>query len=107
MHDFSTPGYKALRAEFNISFDGYDPFGSAMGWFFPLADYLFHNSAEEIPPAWGYGHGVLCNGERDDYESEIIGGLADAGQITDDDLLTFGTVLNRYVNLCELAGRSY
>jgi hypothetical protein len=102
-----TAGYNALRTQFRITYDG-DLWGQAMGWLFAIADYLWHTSPEDIPASWQFRHSPVCNGDNpDNYELSTIGYMIVNGEITDEDVLTFGKTLGRYANVLRLAGRDY
>jgi hypothetical protein len=97
-----------------------DPFGWALGWQFAIAETL-HIAGEDVPPSWQFRPSPFMasddteelarrarNAEGDhSYEDETAAALLLAGDITAEELTYAGTVLARYVRLCELAGRSY
>lgn len=88
--------------------DSSDPWGTAMGWWFGIADVLWHKSAEEIPSHWEYRHGLGCSGvDMDDWPTGEIAALHESEAISDDDLLYAGEVLHRYCTWLHAAGHSY
>ena len=104
----ATPGYKALRAEYNVSWDGEDPWGSNFGWFAAMCEFVHHNVGT-VPAEWQFtdapGHGTWPDG--DIYPDEMIGDMWDEGEFTMDDALTFGHVVNRYDDMLRAAGLNY
>ena|ERR1700760_3529556 len=108
INDLTTDGYKRLRKLFREG-DSYDAWGNAMEFFFAVAHVLWHETAEPIPSAWGYGHSPVCDRITNDdewtaYDIRVM--LADE-EITEDDLLTFGWVLDKYTNAMRAAGMNY
>lgn len=114
-------GLELLITTYADSGDG-DEWGSAMGWLFATHEVLYHESAEQIPTAWGISHGqhyagfafrphVAANsggsgtGETD-TQAEILE-LLDTGYVTDDDLIEFGTYLNGVIGDLIAAGKDY
>lgn len=109
MYDLTTKGYKAIRFEFATAFDGGDPWGSAMEWFFAVAETLYHNGVE-LPAEWKFRDSPVhtdADYAVDDYATSIVTDLLDLQEVTTHDLLTFGHVLDRYTNVLKEAGRDY
>lgn len=105
--DMSTDGYSSLREEFRLAFDPCDAWGSVMGWFFGVADVLYHHDADLIPDTWRFGHGAGCDGNSlDDPDRDIQDGLDD-GWWAPEDLVSFGTVLSRFSDMLRTNGGSY
>lgn len=100
-------GYQYLAGEFRVAFDGADPWGSSMGWFFAVAETLWHRSAADIPAEWQFGHGMGCDGSSDDYPDAVVMEMYDSGQVSDADLVRFGNVLSRYTDLLRAAELDY
>jgi hypothetical protein len=100
-----TPGYRELRAEYNVMFDGHDPWGSNIGWLFAISEVLTHWAGVTSLP-WDF-HDSPAHGnwqpEDDGYIAERLCELHDDGYVTDDDLITFGTVLSRYDDILRAA----
>lgn len=78
----TTPGYKELRWEFNLTWDGNDPWGSALDWWFAIAENLYH-AGVKLPAEWEFrdapGHAGV---DLDDYSDATIKGYLDLGTIT-------------------------
>lgn len=104
-----TDGYRAIRELYIDMEDTSDPHGSCLGFFFPLADIIWHCTAEEIPAAWQYEHSPVCDGsDRDgDAVADLLITMYEETSITEHDLLAFGEVLHRYSHVIALAGRDY
>jgi hypothetical protein len=104
-----TPGYKALRAEYNMMFDEHDPWGSTIEWMFAISETLTH-WADVTHLPWDF-HDSPVHGdwqpEDDGYVSETLCDLYDGGSVTADDLITFGQVLDRYDDILRAAGKDY
>ena len=103
------PGRARIMYEFRL-YSGGDAWGDTMGWWFGIADVLWHaeNGTIEIPAHWQYRHSPVCREvDLDDWPgSEIAEGHA-AGYYSADDLLYAGEVLTRYAALLDKAGLSY
>lgn len=113
-----TPGYKALRAEFGITYDDGDAWGSTLAWWFAVAEILHHSGPSLVPASWKFRDAPAHEGmdrrayldfsaDDDSYQDIEIGALMDSGTVTTDDLVAFGTVLTRYANLLKMAGKDY
>lgn len=89
------------KTEFKLFRDKYDPWGSAMDVFFPIASELYMRGVD-IPSQWGYAPG-LTDDPRDpeNYYTDLI------INESDNDLLEFGNLLHRYTNYLDRAGCSY
>jgi hypothetical protein len=115
-------GSQLLRDLYETNGDG-DEFGSAMIWLFATHELLYHLSAEEIPSSWLITHPVSHyygyefrthvreqsgdNGSGEaDTMAEILP-LYDSGEVTDDDLITFGNGLNDDINYMIETGKDY
>lgn len=116
--DLTTPGYKELRWEFNLTFDGGDPWGSTLAWWFAVGEILYHSGPSLVPASWKFRDAPAHEGmdrhayldfsaDDESYQDIEIGALMDAGTVTCADLLAFGTVLTRYANLLKMAGKDY
>lgn len=100
-------GYKALRAEYNVSFDGGDPWGSNIAWLFALAEFLTHEG-DGTPDEWEFRDSPLHDEwEPEGYPEEMLSDMWDDGIFTVEDAEAFGNVLNRYDNLLRMAGKNY
>ncbi len=107
MNRFATPGYKALRGEYNVSWDGHDPWGSNIGWLFAISEFLTHEGPG-TPPEWDFHDSPVHHGwEPEGYPEEMLADMWDEGEFTIEDALTFGGVLNRYDDMLRAAGLNY
>jgi hypothetical protein len=105
--DLTTPGYKELRWEFNLTFDGGDSWGSTLDWWFAVAENLYH-AGGDVPAEWQFRAAPGNDGvDLGNYSDATIKGYLDLGTVTTDDLVAFGTVLTRYANLLKMAGKDY
>lgn len=92
------------------SFDGGDPYGSAILAWFAVADVAYVVGVY-IPADWQYRPGAFLSeerlrGEGDYLAIEILDNL-DRGLITEGQLIHAGEVLARYVGFCKRAGVGY
>ena len=108
---FATSGYKALRAEFGIMWDGEDPWGSALDWWFAIAEFLYHNEPSMVPESWEFqdspAHVPPVNLSEESVTDAMVWEMYDAEEITIEDALTFGVVLGRYLDMLRAAGLNY
>lgn len=129
-YDMLTQGYKNLRFEFNTSFDGEDPWGSTIEWLFAVMETLYH-AGGDMPAHWEFHDSPMhVDGPEDGkltvpaYESShsegfpvawwedamadsMIAMMFDHGDITCDDLIAWGNVLNKYAGLLKSYGKDY
>lgn len=91
-----------LRDTYDEIADSGDPWGSCMSFWFILAAELYLRGAD-VPERWEYHPSVLMTGheDSDDYVTDII------SEISDESLVHFGNILQRYAHLLERAGHSY
>jgi hypothetical protein len=105
-----TEGYKTIRSTFNMYADSLDVWGDAMEWWFSVAEVMYHNDVE-IPGDWEFRDSPMHDGDYlDDTGNAVESELYDLyrnGEATEDDFLTFGTVLTRWANLLRAAGKEY
>ena len=108
--DVTTKGYKALRFEFATGFDSGDAWGSTLEWWFAAAETLYHHGVK-LPDEWQYHDSPVHTddnyGADDDYATSIVTDLLNSAAVTQDDLLTFGHVLDRYANVLKDEGKDY
>jgi hypothetical protein len=91
--------YSDLKHEIKLGDIAYDPWGTAMAWWFAVADEIAFKRNIDTPAHWEHRPGLGCDPET--YEGDMV---ADAN---DETLIKFGNLLSRYVAKLELAGRSY
>jgi hypothetical protein len=102
-----TGGYKALRTEYNLSFDGHDPWGSNIAWLFAIAEFL-HHEGNDTPEGWQFRDSPAHDGwQPEGYPDEMLADMWAEGEFTVEDAETFGEVLNRYDELLRKAGKNY
>lgn len=100
------------------SFDGADPWGSAMAMAFAVAEVgraIDHPEPGQIlnyRPSAVAGTVTLDdladNDEANvDYETESLALAVRAREVTEEDLTMAARILNKYLNLCKLAGKDY
>ena len=109
---FFSDGFKELRKVYDMDADSYDPFGTAMMWFFAVAETLWHETAEELPVAWQFGHGSAVTPYHwpptsDEYITQQVQGMYLDGTVIEEDLILFGNVLDKYIGVLHTAGRAY
>ena len=100
------------------SFDGADPFGSAMSMAWAVAEVGRVIGHPEPGQTLNYRPSALAgnvtldeyadNPEGDfDYETQTLAGAVRTGQVTEADLTFAARVLSRYIDLCRKAARDY
>lgn len=92
----------------------HDPWGVALNLAFDICEVI--DAAEgRTPSRWDYHRGAsqvpsletLAADEGDSYGAQFLAQAVLDGDITTDDLIYAGDVLNRYTRLLDAAGRSY
>lgn len=106
-----TPGYKRLRAEYNIMCGDEDVWGLAMEWWFAVAEFLYHNEPSMVPAEWKFRDSPMyvppfCPDDLGMTDARIWE-MYDCEEITLEDALAFGRVLTRYARMLEKLGMSY
>lgn len=96
---------KALKEVYNMYHDG-DQWGNAMGFFFAVADYLCFDTDIPVPDSWGFRPSPL-GPDDESYQYREIETLIEAGEITDQDVLRFGRILNRLTDIYRAKGIDY
>lgn len=81
----------------------HDPWGTALSWWFDIADVL-HAEGAVIPSGWGFSPGL---GATRELEFSNVADMWVAGYVDADDLRYAGNVLARFVRIAEVEGRSY
>ena len=104
MQTMSEPWAQEARdnlKEFRLMFDGGDPWGSTMHWWFTVADELYHREGY-TPEHWQFKPSPLGpSNDPDDYATTAC---AETGANA---LVFVGNVLTRYARRLERAGLSY
>lgn len=106
-----------LMAEWEVTQDPQDPWGSAVAWLFGVADFLHFETNTREPEAWHYKPGmtipdwapdddVAC-GYEDAYELRAVRYLHERGMVNVSDLVTFGNWLHHRIQTCEDLGVDY
>ena len=94
--------YKDLMTDFRLCFGDGDPWGSAMTWWFSVADEIHFNRSFAVPAAWRFRPSPLGpSNDPDAFETEAVQAASDEA------LMKFGAVLNRYAGVLKRAGKDY
>lgn len=99
------------------SFDGGDPWGSAMAMAFAVAEVSRAKGLTEpgaileyrpSPIAGSVTLSQLAGGTTDSgYEAEMLADAVIQGDVSDEDLTIAARVLHKYLHLCKTAGLDY
>lgn len=109
-------GYSPAIDAMIDSFDGGDPFGSAMSMAWAVAECGRAMGEPEPgqrlnyrPSPLSYTRTIddLADDTGGDYETTVLAQAIRDGRVTVPDLVVAARVLNRYLNLCRKAGRDY
>lgn len=84
----------------------YDPYGSAMSVWFSVADLLVEWGPPYPPKDWEFRQ-AMSGSNTESYVYQELSPMLKRGELTADDLLEAGNILNRYVGLLKHAGRDY
>lgn len=96
-----TLDYTELKQEYRAAHDSYDPWGSNIAWLFCVCDEMTFERDMVVPTKWEFQSSLFGNGSEDQPQTEIL------RQTDDDNLLRFGTLLERYDRSLRHAGKSY
>lgn len=102
----ATPGYRAITGEIRTG-DFDDPWGTAMGWLFALAEVAYVRFGELHP---AFRPGALLSEEsirEESYEGSRLFDLIDSGEVDEQDLRDVHTTMSRYADVVRAAGRDY
>ena len=92
--------YADIKAEYRCQADLGDPWGSAMQWFFAVADSVVFYHDLDAPQEWMFRPSPMgADDESDQYQF-----LKECEPCA---VLRFGNLLNRYCDKLELAGENY
>ena len=87
------------------TFDGGDPWGSAVAWHFAVADVILSIDPDAIPPFWEFQPSPFgADTEAYEYQA-ILEAMAEGATLGH--LIHAGNVLARYTLLLSLAGYDY
>lgn len=90
------------------TWDGADQWGHALGWWFAIADVLWHMDPSLIPADWIYRHAPGCTEpDPDDYPTADVVAMVTAEEVTAADLVYAGRILDRYTGWLRAAGQDY
>ena len=92
--------YSDIKSEYRLQADTGDKWGCAMSAHFDVAEELYRRDAD-IPSSWQFSPGAMGVGEPDSYLGIILMAADTA------DLLRFGLVLSRYIDLLKRADLDY
>ena len=97
-YDASTrEGRDALRSEIRLSWDGHDPWGSALSPAFDLCELLYWNG-EAVPAEAEFQPGAI-QPAFDDYPAEMFRDMWADGTVTTGDLYYWARVLVRFTEI--------
>lgn len=97
-HDASTrTGRDALRSEIHLSWDGADPWGSALSVGFAACGIL-HHTGGDIPAGVDYSPG-MGGLDEESYPDSIFLEMLDDGTVTHGDLAYWARVIDRFLDL--------
>lgn len=104
-----TIGYKTIRDLFTMSYDGLDVLGSAKTMCFALAETITHDTDLTVPGSWQFRDSPLHGKDykSDDWPDSELSELLSEGYTTPQDLVAFGYVMTRYVELLKSSGEEY
>ena len=92
----------ALKADFRLMSDG-DDWGNLKHWWFTIADEIYFNRPGlTVPASWRFRPSIL--GETNDPDDYVTTAVREA---TDDNLMRFGLLLDRYARFLIRAGKDY
>lgn len=103
----TNPVMDMFRSE---AFDPSDPWGSALGAQFDIAECLTRHSGT-VPEEWDYRPAASVQAGKDIVEDDSsyfaleLDLMIRQGHVRN--IIDAGNVLRRYVHICELAGHSY
>lgn len=96
--------YSELKAALRQDDLAGDPWGTAMGALFDVADTLHFDRDADVPANWHYHPSIL--GPTDPDEQTYIGQCLLPDTSTGE-ILRFGNLLNRYADRLRHAGKDY
>jgi len=92
---------KDIKNEYALTCCG-DSWGTAMQWFFTIADELYFEREITVPSEWEFRPSPLGpSNDDDDLTTQMVRGY------DDETLVAFGNILNRYVRFLKRAGKYY
>ena len=100
-----TEGVQLLRSEIRCDDLSGDPYGTAMRYWFAIAESL-SRAGEDIPDPWEFRPSLLSGISAESLDI-VMWDWFSGGEVTPDDLRFYGNVLRRYVDLCKREGRDY
>lgn len=107
----ATAGYREIMSDVRIDDIKYDPWGTALHWLGAIGDVIYVLTGEAMPE---YGPSPMVNQDNGREYITCEGGTGqdllaqyDGGNYTIDDMRAAYTILNRFADWAERAGRSY
>jgi len=94
--------FEELKNEFKLVSDRVDRWSEAMSLWFDICSEIYENRMVDIPHEWEFKPGAM--GATPDPDSYWAGLLED---VSDEDLLRMGHLLNRYTSLLMANGKGY
>lgn len=102
------PNANPILGRMRDEFGGGDPWGTAIGWAFAVADVLHFAAGEPVPAEMQYRPSpVQHEVDRDLYPDAEVLDMYESGELTADDLTTAAKCLSRYLDWCKAAGLDY
>lgn len=84
----------------------HDPWGTALAWWFAIADLMVEWAPPYPPADWQFRQ-AMGGADTEAWGYRELSPMLERGEITTHDLLRAGNILARYTRVCELAGVSY
>ena len=91
--------YQDLKNEIKLDDIAHDPWGTGISWLFSVCDVLTFERSCHIPNHWQFNPGISA-----DTECYTFSVLNDA---SDETLIRFGNLLERFTRAARYAGKSY
>ena len=90
-----------LKREYRLAGDSGDPWGTCMGVWFDIAEWLYC-AGEDVPDHWHFQPGAgMSEPEPDSYWTELF------REVDPDTLREFGNLLQRLSHILRAQGRDY
>jgi hypothetical protein len=90
-----------IKQEFKLTYDKCDPWGSVMQWGFAVAEESYFNRNGDAAMVLDYTPGAGMPDLSENYGHELL------EQLSNDDLLQFAILLERFADLCKRKGLDY
>ena len=94
----TSKGRAAIRDEIRLSWDGTDPWGSALSVGFAACDVLHWATGTDVPAECDYSPGI-AGPDEESYPDSVFLELLDARIVKDEDLAYWARVIDRFLDL--------